>query len=118
MNNSKSNPSKPEEGQPDKMLFLLGEKFTILSSNIRLSILLILNTQNKVKITDLVHLFNINSGKLDHHVKILEKDNLIIKKYDIFPKRVRSVIEITSEGKKLLNDYLLAMEEIIKQIIN
>ena len=98
------------------LLKLMNGKFEILSSHVRLSIMLILNSQKKVKVTDLVQLFNLSSGKLDHHIKMLEKDQLIIKKMELFPSRARSVVLLSKKGETLLEEYFFAMKEVFKQI--
>ena len=116
MNNTEKNASDEKENHDLTFLPILNSKYAIFASQIRLSIMLILNSQKKVKVTELLHLFGMSSGKLEHHITILEKDNLVNKKMDFYHTRINSTIEITKEGKKLLDDYLGLIKEIIKKI--
>ena len=51
---------------------LLDKKYEIFSSQIRLSVMLILHSYQKVKIAELQKSLNISSGKLEHHLNTLE----------------------------------------------
>lgn len=97
---------------------VLEKKFEIFSSQIRLSVLLIMYTHRKVKIVELQKAFNITSGKLEHHLNILENENLLKKKMDLSNKRAYSTIEMTKKGKNLLLEYLDKMSDVLKQIEN
>ena len=95
---------------------ILDKKYEVFSAQIRLSIMLILNSYHKTKITHIQQAFKISSGKLEHHLMILENEGLISKKSSIFPHRIQLVIEITQEGKKRLQSYIELMKDIFNQI--
>jgi predicted transcriptional regulator len=63
--------NKNKEDTLDKAPAILDEKYEIFSSQVRLSIMLILLTHTKVKVTDIQQIFKISSGKLEHHLNIL-----------------------------------------------
>lgn len=93
---------------------LLDKKFEIFSSHVRLSIMLILHSYQKVKITDLQKAFSITSGKLEHHINALENDELLKKEPDFFNKRVLTAIKITEKGEQSLHEYLDKMKDVLK----
>lgn len=95
---------------------LLNKKYEIFSSQIRLSVMLILHSYRKVKIAELQKAFNISSGKLEHHLNSLETEGLLRKKVDLFLKRVLTTIEITDKGEDLLLDYLEKMRHILREM--
>ena len=94
----------------------LSKEFEIFSSQIRLSVMLVLYNHSKVKITDLQQAFNITSGKLEHHLTMLEKEGFIHKKAGIFPRRVQFVLESTDKGREKLRSYIEVMKDIVTQI--
>jgi DNA-binding MarR family transcriptional regulator len=93
----------------------LEKKYSIFSSQMRFSVMLILMTHKKVKISELTQLFKISSGKMDHHLRKLEKEGLILKKMVLFTTRARAIIEVTKSGKEMFNEYLNSIKEIIKE---
>ena len=95
---------------------ILDKKFEIFSSQIRLSVILILYNYKKIKVTELQHAFNITSGKLEHHLKILENENLLEKKIDLFNKRIYSIVKITTKGEDMLLEYLDIMKDVLKKV--
>ena len=95
---------------------ILDETFEVFSSQIRLSIMLILNTYQKVKVRQIQQAFNISSGKLEHHIGILEHEKLITKSPGIFPRRVQLVIQITPKGKETLQSYIDVMKDMFNNI--
>lgn len=95
---------------------LFNKKYEIFSSQIRLSVMLILHSYRKVKIAELQKFFQISSGKLEHHLNTLETDGLLIKRFDLFQKRVLTIVEITSKGESLLLEYIEKMKDLLKDI--
>ncbi len=59
------------------------EKSIILSSHIRMTIMLLLEQHNSLIITELQKLLNETPGNLDYHVKKLEQNDLV-KKNQVF----------------------------------
>ena len=99
-----------------KISDLMNKKFHIFSSQIRLSVMLILHSYRKVKIDELQKSFNISSGKLEHHLNALGTDGLLRKKIDLFIKRALTIVEITEKGDQLLLEYLELMKDTLKNI--
>ena len=95
---------------------LLNKKYEDFSSQIRLSVMLILHSYRKVKIAEIQKAFNISSGKLEHHLNALENDGLLRKKVDLFIKRALTTAEITEKGDQLLLEYLDIMKDTLKTI--
>lgn len=95
---------------------LLNKKYEIFSSQLRLSVMLILHSYQKVKIAELQKAFNISSGKLEHHLNALDTDGLLRKKVDLLNKRALTTVEITERGDQLLLEYLDVMKDTLKKI--
>ena len=93
----------------------LDKKYSIFSSQMRFSVMLILMTHKKIKISELTQLFKISSGKMDHHLRKLEKERFILKKMALFPTRAQAIIELTKSGKEMFKEYLISIREIIKE---
>lgn len=74
------------------------EKSVILSSPIRMTIMLLLEQHKNIIVSDLQKLIKETPGNLDYHIKQLEKENYVIAKPGLFRKRVLKTIEITEEG--------------------
>lgn len=95
---------------------LILKKYEIFSSQIRLSVMLILLSYEKVKIVELQKAFNISSGKLEHHLNALETEGLLRKNVDLSKTRVLKSVEVTENGKKLLLEYLEKMKETLENV--
>lgn len=95
---------------------LLDKKFEIFSSQIRLTIMLILHSYKKVKISELQKVFQVSSGKLEHHINALESDGLLRKRVDLTVKRALTTVEITEKGQSLLLEYLDKMKYILNKM--
>lgn len=110
--------NKPEKkfDETNGVSDLLDEKYEIFSSQIRLTIMLILHSYQKVKISELQKVFQVSSGKLEHHLNALESDGLIIKRVDLFVKRALTTVEITDKGQRLLLEYLDKMKDILDKM--
>ena len=109
--------NKEDEREIDlKVLNLLDKKYEIFYSQIRLSVMLILYSYQKIKISELQKVFNISSGKLEHHLNSLEKNGLIKKTVGIFLRRFLTTVEITEKGENMLLEYLERMRETLKKL--
>lgn len=88
----------------------------VLSSSMRLGIMLIVYFYNKVTFTELKQILDCPAGSLDYHLKIL-KDNKYVKARKVLTlKRPITLVEITIEGEKRLKEYTSKLREILKKI--
>lgn len=98
---------------PKKLGDLTSEEYKIFASLPRFTIMLILHSNKKAKITDLAKTLNLTSGNLEHHIKILEEHKMIERRMQLFKKRVYTGVQITTKGKMTFSDYLILLKEII-----
>jgi DNA-binding MarR family transcriptional regulator len=92
---------------------LTSNEFKTFSSQPRFSIMLLLFTHESVRVKDLALLLNLSKGNLDHHLRILEQEKLIIKNVKIFPKRLYSSISVTEKGKKQFKSYVKKLKQFL-----
>ena len=92
------------------------EKSVILSSTVRMTIMLLLRRHKEVKLSDLRKLIKETSGNLDYHIKQLEKENLVLRKPGFFNKRILNVLQITPEGKKRLNNDITLLQSYFNKL--
>lgn len=78
------------------------EKSVILSSPIRMTIMLLLEQHHSIIVSELQKLIKETPGNLDYHIKQLEKENYLISKPGLFRKRVLKTIEITEKGQSYI----------------
>ncbi len=88
----------------------------IFVTSIRLTIMLILLTHQKVFLNDLKSLLHLSSGNLDHHIRILVKSNYVTTKKVIFSTRPLTVVEITTTGVCDFKKYLQEVKDVLNQI--
>ena len=88
----------------------------IIGSPVRFTIMLLLNTHQKIPNTELRKLLEISAGKLDHHVRILEKEEYIIKGTHFFPSRPGTLITITEKGKKAFIQYSKQLRDVLNNL--
>lgn len=89
---------------------------SIFSSPYRLTILVILNSTKFVGFSDLMKLLKLSSGKLDYHLKTLEKSGYISRKKIIFPKRPLIYLSITRKGRNTFEKYIRELKNLINNI--
>jgi predicted transcriptional regulator len=89
---------------------------TILSSSIRLGIMLIVYFYGKVTFVELKQTLNCPAGSLDYHLNILKNNNYVIAQKVITRKRPITLVKITPEGEKILKEYSSQLREILKKI--
>ena len=92
---------------------LTSEENKIFSVMPRFTIMLILLHDKNVKIKDLSFTLNLTPGNLDHHIRTLEEKGFLIKKAQIFSKKIYNAVEITKLGKDSFTKYLLSLKKII-----
>ncbi|MHA2364019.1 MAG: transcriptional regulator [Candidatus Hodarchaeales archaeon] len=88
----------------------------ILSSTIRMTTMIILLTHRKVKISELQKLLQISPGKMDHHAKVLENEGFVIRRGQIFKKRLLTILEITEKGESNIREYVKELYNVISKI--
>lgn len=88
----------------------------IIGAPVRFTIMLLLNTHKSIPNAILRKLLEISSGKLDHHIRILEKEGYIKKETKIFSNRPGSLIIITKKGKKDFKNYSLQLRDVLNKI--
>jgi DNA-binding MarR family transcriptional regulator len=84
------------------------------SSIPRFAIMLILYGNETVRIKDLTGILNLTIGNLDHHLRILEKEELVKKNLKIFPKRLYSSVIITEKGKISFERYTKTLKHLLE----
>ncbi|OLS19584.1 MAG: hypothetical protein HeimC3_45340 [Candidatus Heimdallarchaeota archaeon LC_3] len=92
---------------------LTSNQYKTFSSQPRFSIMLLLFTHEIIRTKDLSQLLSLSKGNLDHHLRILEQNQLVSKKVKVFPKRLYSSIEITEKGKKHLESYIRKLKKFL-----
>lgn len=108
-----SDPDINENTKNDKIQDLTAEKNKIFSVMPRFAIMLILNSNKRAKISDLAKTLNLTTGNLDHHLRALEEQNLIVKKMDLFQKKFYTTVQITKSGKDSFSKYLNLLKDIL-----
>ena len=93
---------------------ITSEENKIFSVMPRFAIMLILHNYNSAKIKDLAKTLNLTPGNIDHHLRILEENNVIKKRMQIFQQRVYAIVEVTEKGKKLFNEYLESLKNLLQ----
>ena len=91
------------------------KKNEILTQINRFTLILILKNFKKVQFHELQTIMNIIPGNLDPHLKILEKNTLILRKTKYFGKTVGSNIEITKKGEEEMDSYLFSLKDILQK---
>ena len=92
------------------------EKNKIFSSSNRLIVMLLLKLHSKVQFNEFMTLMKITPGNLDHHLKMLESANFIIRKPSILSRKVKVMIEITELGESELSVYLDTLKSLIRKL--
>ena len=69
-----------------------------------------------MKITDLQKVLKISAGKLEHHLRTLENESLVVRKVDLFKTRTLSIIVLTQKGDELINEYIQSLKELLAKI--
>ena len=87
----------------------------IFSSSARVGILLYLMGVEKTSFTDLLKGIGLPKSSLYLHLKVLEENGAISMRETLFRGRPRTVIQITEEGKRMVNEYLNLLEGYVKR---
>jgi len=90
-------------------------KKEVFSDQPRFTIMFLLYLNRKIGTVELQRLLELTPGNLDHHLKTLEKANLISIKKKI-TWRPLNVVIITTEGIEAFRNYALHLKELLKDI--
>ena len=100
----------------DKNKLILPED-KLFTPSIRLTIMILLLTHQKINFTELQKLLGLTPGNLDHHLKKLEKANYIKTYKKLSPwRKPLTQIEITPAGKQSFEKYLKNFRDILNKI--
>jgi len=88
----------------------------IFTTSIRLTIMLILFSHKKILLNELKSILELTSGNLDHHLRKLETAGYVRTRKSLFPTRLLTIVEITTEGFDAFKEYLSKMKEVLNQI--
>ncbi|WP_456420137.1 transcriptional regulator [Methanocaldococcus infernus] len=78
----------------------------IFNSEVRIKILALLYGMEYCEFSYLREKLKVSPGNLEHHLKILEKEGLVIIKKAITKKGIRTVVKITEKGKEEFKKFL------------
>jgi len=85
----------------------------IIHERVRLAVMSALLTRRKMTFNGLKALLNVTDGNLSVHTTILEKHRLLKIRKDFEGKKPRTTFTITREGRKLFNDYIEQLDNIL-----
>ncbi len=86
----------------------------LIHAPIRLGIMTILNSVNKVNFIYLRKKLDVTDGNLSSHMEKLEKAGYIKVKKTFIDKKPNTVYSITEKGKKAFRSYLEHLEKILE----
>lgn len=105
------------EGELSKRLAELAKKEKVISSPTRLSIMILLYLNMKMKFTTLQKTLNLTPGNLSSHLRKLEKNELIRIKKGFVQLKPTTMIYITEKGVEELKKFLKDMKTVLEEII-
>jgi len=105
------------ENNFSKKLAELAKRDTILSSPTRLSIMILLYLNTKMKFTSLQKALNLTPGNLSSHLRKLEKNGLIKIVKGFVQLKPTTVIYISEKGVQELKNFLSDMKEILREVV-
>ncbi|XRO77549.1 transcriptional regulator [Methanocaldococcus sp. 10A] len=86
----------------------------IFNSVVRVKILALLYGLEYCEFNYLLEKLNLTPGNLEHHLKILEKENYIEIKKSIIKRKVKTIIKITDKGREEFKKYIYEILELSK----
>ena len=87
----------------------------IFSSNIRLTIMMILNANPQAGFTKLRKLLKITPGNMDHHTKTLEEAKFLFKTKSFAFRRPMVILKITPKGKAAFLNYTDRLTQLLEK---
>ena len=68
--------------------------------------------------TELLKLLDLTHGNLDHHLKLLEKMQVVERKQVFAITRFKMAVEITDEGRKSFKRHVQGLKDLIESVSN
>lgn len=88
----------------------------IFDSRIRLGIMSILVVNDNADFNSMKDLLGVTDGNLASHLKGLEKEGIIEVKKQFIGRKPNTSYQVTSEGRKLFQEHIDALERIINPL--
>ncbi|MEM3371287.1 MAG: transcriptional regulator [Candidatus Korarchaeum sp.] len=102
--------------QPEEEIRRVIEFNEVLGDGVRLAIMLYLRIKGKVRFNELASGLGISSGRLAHHLGVLEGSGYI--RVERLREDLRGrIIEITPEGVNALREYLSSMVSMARKLL-
>lgn len=92
---------------------ILNRLSKLLENRVRLAIMSTLMVNDEIDYNKLRELLDVTDGNLASHIKVLEKNGLIITYKKFVGRKPRTSYSATEEGKNVFKTHLDALEEII-----
>ncbi len=93
---------------------ILNKLDKLLENRIRLGIMSALMVNKGVDYNNLKELLDVTDGNLASHLKALEKNELIDVQKQFIGRKPKTTYSATKHGRKVFNQHLAALEEIIR----
>ena len=87
----------------------------IIHERVRLAIMSVLVTREKLTFPELKEMLQVTDGNLSVHVSILEKHGLVRVVKDFNEKKPRTTFSVTAEGRKQFRQYITDLEQMLQQ---
>jgi DNA-binding MarR family transcriptional regulator len=104
------------ESNPSSLEGLISKLASPLHEPVRLGILILLHFHNELAFSTIQKGLGVTSGNLNTHLSRLESDGLIISQKTFVNLRPRTVISISSKGRKALISYSSSLKDVIQTI--
>ena len=104
------------ESDPSSLEGLLGKLASPLHEPVRLGILILLHFHTELAFSTIQKGLGVTSGNLNTHLSRLESDGLVLSQKTFVNLRPRTVISISSEGRKALVSYSSSLKDEIQTI--
>lgn len=100
-----------------KKIIELSKNNVVLGSPTRLSIMMLLYLNTRMKFTTLQKALNLTPGNLSSHLRKLEKEGMIKITKGFIQLRPATVIHITEKGVNELREFLSNFKEVLEIIV-
>lgn len=102
---------------PASVEALIGELNSTLHEPVRLGILMLLHLNSSLTFSVIQKGLGVTSGNLNTHLTKLDTEGFIIKEKTFVDYRPRTIIHITTEGRKALKKYSRSLKQILVEIM-
>jgi len=104
------------QSDPTSLEDLIAKLASPLHEPVRLGNLMLIHFHNELTFSTIQKGLGVTSGNLNTHLSRLESEGLILSQKAFVNLRPRTVISITSNGRKALKSYSSSLKEIIQAI--